>query len=82
MSTVAKAHDNSERIKHAKHETRREKHASKIIMQDEKKKAHDIMKDAQFIMKESHTKWRSHQSRVDLMMFFQKNEHQLEKNNH
>ena len=49
-----KAHDANERIKHAEHETRQEKHASNILIQDKKKKAHDIMEYTQFMMKESH----------------------------
>ena len=40
------------------------------------------MEDAQFMMKESHEKQRSHQHGVDLLMFFHKNEIQLEKSNH
>ena len=40
------------------------------------------MEDVQFMMKESHAKQRSHQCGVDLLMFFQNNEHQLEKSNH
>ena len=76
-----KAHDANDRRKHAEHEKRREKHASNIIIQDENKKARDIMEDAQFIMKDSHANRRSHQCGVDLLMLFQKNERQLKNNN-
>ena len=77
-----KAHDANERRKHADNKTRWEKHVSNILIQDEKKKAHGIMEDAQFMMKESHAKWQSHQHGVDLLILFHKNERQLKKNNH
>ena len=77
-----KANDANERRKHTEHETRREKHVSNIIIQNEKKKAHDIMEDTQFIMKGSHAKQRSHQCGVDLLMLFHNNERQLEKYTH
>ena len=82
MAAEDKAHDANGRRKHAEHEKRREKHASNIIIQDEKKKAHDIMEDTQFTMKESHEKRRYHQCGVDLLMFFHNNERQLEKYTH
>ena len=44
---------------------------------EQKEKAHDIMEVAQFMMKESHAKQRSHQRGVNLLMFFHKNERQL-----
>ena len=55
-----KAHDANDRRKNAEHKTRREKHVSNIIIQDEKKKAHDIMENMQFTMKDYHAKRRSH----------------------
>ena len=64
-----KAHDSNERINHVDNKTRRDKHVSNIIIQDEKKKAHDITEDAQLMMKEYHEKRRSHQCGVDLLMF-------------
>ena len=77
-----KDHDDKYRRKHADHETRWEKHASNILIQNEKNKAHDIMEEAQFMMKKSHSNWWSRQRGLDLVMFFQKNERQLEKRNH
>ena len=74
-----KDHDDNYRRKYADHETRRDKHASNIIIQNEKNKAHDIMEDAQFMMKKSHSNGWSRQRGLDLVMFFQKNERQLEK---
>ena len=76
-----KSHYANDRRNHADHKKLREKHASNILIQDENNKAHNIMKDAQFMMKYSHAKRQSHQSGVDLLMFFHKNEHQLDKNN-
>ena len=55
-----KDHDANSRRKHAEHETRQEKHMSNILIQDEKKKAHYITEDAQFMMNGSHAKRRSH----------------------
>ena len=40
------------------------------------------MEDMQFMMNESHAKQQSYQRRVDLLIFFHKNERQLNKNNH
>ena len=76
-----KSRDANERRNNSENETRREKYASNIIIQDENKKARDIMENAQFMMKESHEKQRSHQCGVDLLMFFHKNERQLKRNN-
>ena len=39
------------------------------------------MEDAQFIIKESYTKRRYHQLKVNSLMLFQDNERQLDKNN-
>ena len=77
-----KAHDANERRNHAEHEIWQEKHASNILIQDEKKKYHDIMEGAQFMTKESHAKQWSHQRGVNLLMLFHKNERQPKKNNH
>ena len=74
VAAEEKARDDNERRNNDDQETRREKHASNIIIQNENKKAHDIMEDAQFMMKESHAKCRSHQIRVDLLFLFHKNE--------
>ena len=46
MAAQDKAHDEKERRKHAEHEKRQEKHAYNIFIQDENKKAHNIMEDA------------------------------------
>ena len=77
-----KAHGANDRRMHAKNKTQQEKHALNILIHDEKKKAHDIIEDAQFIMKDSHAKRRSHQRGVYLLMLSHKNERQLKKNNH
>ena len=74
-----KARDANERRNHYEHDTRRDKHAPNIFIHNEKKESHDLMKNAQFMMKESHEKRRSHQRGVDLLMFVHKNERQLEK---
>ena len=54
-----KDHDANESRNHADHETWREKNVSNILIQNEKKKAHGIMEDAQFMIKESHAKRQS-----------------------
>ena len=72
----------NERRKHSENETQQEKHASNILIQNGKKKARDIMEDAHFMIKWSHAKQQSHHRRVDLLVFFHKNERQLENNNH
>ena len=82
VASEDKAHDANEIRKHAEHETRWEKNVSNIPIHNEKNKAYDIMKDVQFMMKDSHAKQWSHQRRVGLLMFFHKNERQLEKSNH
>ena len=46
-----KARDANKRRNYAEHEKQREKHAFNIITPDEKKKAHYIMEDAQFMIK-------------------------------
>ena len=46
-----KDHDANESRNHADHETWREKNVSNILIQNEKKKAHGIMEDVQFMMK-------------------------------
>ena len=70
---------NNNRRNHADHETRQEKHAFNILIQNEKNKAHDIMEDAQFMMKKYHSNRWSCQHGLDLLMLFHKNERQLEK---
>ena len=82
MAAEDKDHDANDRRNHADHETWRDKYAYNILIQNENKKAHNIMEDAQFMMKESHEKRRSHQRRVDLLILFHKNERQWEKSNH
>ena len=51
MDAEDKDHNTNERIYHTEKETRRKKHASNIIIQDEKKMTHDIIQDTQFMMK-------------------------------
>ena len=77
-----KTHDANEIMKHSEKETWREKHASDIIIHKENKKAHDIMEYTYFMMEEYLVKRRYHQRGVDLLVFFHKNERQLEKSNH
>ena len=82
VAAEEKYHDANYKRKHAEQETQQEKNASNTLIQDEKKKSYDIMEDMQFMMNESHAKQQSYQRRVDLLIFFHKNERQLNNNNH
>ena len=68
-----KAHDTNEKRNHTDHETYQGKHASNILIKNEKKNANDIMEDAHFMIKESHENQRYHQRGVDLLILFHKN---------
>ena len=81
VSAEDKDHDVNEIRKHYEHKTRREKHESNILISDEKKKAHDIMEDTEFMTKEYLANQRSHQRGFGLLIFFQNNELHLDNNN-
>ena len=73
VSAEDKARDANDRRNHAEYDTWQEKHASNILIQDEMNKAHHIMEDVKFMMKESHANQQSRQRGVDLLMFFHNN---------